>query len=161
MQLPLDQQQQLSRLLTAELAAGQQLLGILKEEYKALSSRDPEQITELSEAKLKQLQAFEGQLSQRHRFFVGLGLSTEREALEQLFQAPNCDSAIISQWQELQQLVDSLQQQNEINGGIVALSQRNVAMALDVLTGKNTSTPTYGRSGKTSSGQASSRLAKA
>jgi flagellar biosynthesis/type III secretory pathway chaperone len=160
-QLSFDQQQQLSRLLTAELEAGQQLLGILKEEYKTLSKRDPEQITKLSEAKLKQLQTFEGQLSQRHRFFVGLGLSPEREALEQLFQSPACDTAVINQWQELQQLADSLQRQNEINGGIVALSQRNVAMALDVLTGKDKTTPTYGPSGKASNGQPSSRLAKA
>lgn len=159
--LSTEQQQQLSRLLKTELEVGQRLLEILEEEHQALSSRQPERITELSETKLNQLKLFEGQMSQREHFLQSLGLSQDKELINKLLQTPNCHPTLAQQWLELKQLANSLQRQNEINGGIVALSQRHIAMALDVLTGQDSSTPTYGRSGKTSGGKTSGRLAKA
>lgn len=161
MQLSTEQQQQLSHLLKTELEVGQQLLVILEEEHQALSNRDADRITALSQTKLNQLQTFEKQMSQRSHFFKGLGIPQEQGAIDKLLQAPRCHPTVIKQWQELRQLADSLQLQNEINGGIVTLSQRHISMALDVLTGQNNSTPTYGRSGKTTTGNSSGRLAKA
>lgn len=163
MQLSPEQQQHLSRLLQAELESGQQLLDVLEQENEALRGRDPDLITQISETKLEQLKAFEAQLSQRYRFLegLGLGLGPDKAALDALLQPLGKSNPLTAQWQQLQKLADQLQVQNEINGGIVILSQRQVTMALDLLTGQSGSTSTYERSGKTTGDKTSTRFAKA
>jgi flagellar biosynthesis/type III secretory pathway chaperone len=160
-QLSSDQQRQLSQLLEKELDATQRMLEILKQEHQALIEKDADKITHSSEEKLAQLKALEALFSQRDHYLSSLGVDTKKSGLASLLQPLPADRPLARQWQQLLQLAEALQRQNDINGSIVNLSQRHISMALDILTGQASGTPTYGPSGKASSNKSSGRVAKA
>jgi len=154
------QQQQLSQLLAAELKESYQLLGILTEEHQALSSSDPDLITAISTKKLDAMKRMEQHHTMRTQFLASIGLSSSSEEMEAFIKHLPKESLIVTQWQELQDLARKLHHQNEINGGIIALTQRHITLALDILSGKAHTTSTYGRSGQTNSEATPQHLAK-
>jgi len=157
------QQQQLSQLLSAELKESEQLLDILIEEHQALSSSDPDLITAIGAKKLSALQRVEQQYAQRTHFLTCIGLSSSNKEMETIIKRLPQESQLVAQWQALQEIAKKLQRQNEINGGVIALTQRHLTLALDILNGKAniTSTATYGRSGQANSEATPQHLAKA
>lgn len=157
----IDQQQQLSRLLAAELEESRHLLEILIEEHQSLGHADPDQITAISTRKRDCLKKVERHYNDREQFLTRLGISSGTAGMESLVRSLPRETTIAKQWRELQSLAKDLKRQNDINGGIVALTQRHITLALDILSGRANTTPTYGPSGQTNHGNASQRLAKA
>ncbi len=155
------QPQQLSRLLATELKHTRQLLDILIEEHQALGQPDPDRITAISLKKLDCLKELERHHAKREQFLVDQGFSSGAAGMEALVQSLPGDTPVAGQWRELRGLAGKLKRQNEINGSIVALTQRHITLALDILTGRASTSPTYGRSGQTHGNAASQRLAKA
>ncbi len=157
------QQQQLSQLLSAELKESYRLLDVLIEEHQALSSSDPDLITTASAKKLNTLKRVEQQHTQRTDFLTHIGLSSSNSEMETIIKRLPQESTLVTQWQELQEIAEKLHRQNEINGGVIALTQRHLTLALDILNGKANITPTatYGRSGQTNSEATPQHLAKA
>ncbi len=153
--------QHLSQILQQELTHAKRLIDILGEEYEALRKPDAERITVISKEKLTCLQALEQHTRARGRFLAEQGLTSSKAATEELVQSCPKDSPVHGQWQALQALAEQAQKQNEINGGIVALAQRHTRMALDILSGKNVASETYGPGGASRSDTASHSLAKA
>lgn len=154
-------QQRLSQLLQNELVHTRQLLAILVEEYEALRKPSAEQITDISKKKLACLQEFERHTSARGRFLAEQGRPPTKAATEDLVRSCPQDSPIHDQWLELQSLAEQAQEQNEINGGIITLSQKHTRMALDILSGKDLTSDTYGPGGASRSDAAPHTLAKA
>ncbi len=156
-----DDAQQLSRLLAAELKESYQLLDILTEEHQALSSSDPDRITAVSSRKVSAMQQLEQCHLQCVEFLARAGLSPGSEGLARFIARLPSGSPVAVQWRELQDLAEKLQRQNEVNGGVIALTQRHITIALDILSGKANVTTTYGRSGQTRSEAVPQHLAKA
>jgi len=155
------QQQQLSQLLAAEIKETYQLLDILVEEHQALSSSDPDLIASSSAKKLDVLKRVEQHHTQRAHFLSSIGLSSSNEEMDTLIKRLPKESLLVTQWQELQDLAEKLHRQNEINGGVIALTQRHITLALDILSGKaNITSTTYGRSGQTNAEATPQHLAK-
>ncbi|MCF6353687.1 MAG: flagellar protein FlgN [Candidatus Polarisedimenticolaceae bacterium] len=154
-------QQQLSQLLAAELKESHQLLDILIEEHQALSSSSPDLIAAISRKKLDAMQQVEQYHSKRTQFLDQIGCPSSGEEMVRFIAALPKESLIVTQWQELQDLARKLQHQNEINGGVIVLTQRHITIALDILSGKASVTTTYGRSGQTHAEATPQHLAKA
>lgn len=157
----IQQQQQLSQLLAAELQETSQLLEILTEEHQALSSSNPDLIAAISNKKLNATQQVEQNHLKRIQLLTHFGLPSSNEGMESLIKRLPKKSQIVTQWHELQDTAKKLHCQNEINGGIIALTQRHITLALDILSGKANVTTTYGRSGQARAEITPQHLAKA
>jgi len=154
------QQQQLSRLLAAELEETSQLLEILTEEHQALSSSDPDLITAISAKKFDAMKRIEQCHIKCTQFLTSIGIASNSEGIEAFIQRLPKESLIATQWRELQDLAKKLHRQNEVNGGVIALTQRHITLAIDILSGKTNITSTYGRSGQANSEATPQHLAK-
>jgi flagellar biosynthesis/type III secretory pathway chaperone len=152
------QQEQLIHLLNAEMETARQLEPVLESEHDALSRGDAEAILSLSEEKRTVMERMQKQLAMRNRFLQSIGLPPGREGTEQMAVSGN--DRLAAAWQNLHQLIERLNQQNTINGGIVVLSHRFTRQAIDLLSGKQPNSDTYGPSGEQRSGTASISLAK-
>jgi flagella synthesis protein FlgN len=161
MRLSSDQQNSLAGLLAAELSESSKLLEILQRESDILGGNDPESIKAVSKEKLAQMQRLSQQLTQRDRFLTELGLPKGKEGTDRLLRSLPQESELADRWTKLQDLGEQMKKQNEINGNIVAVSQRQVRQALDVLSGKTGAPQTYGREGETRSTANQNTLAKA
>lgn len=161
MRLSSDQQDTLAGLLAEELSEASRLQDILQREFTALGGDDPEQIGAISKEKLAQMQRLAQQLSKRDSFLKEIGLPNGTEGTDRLLRGLPPDGKLAKQWAELRKSGEQLKKQNEINGNIVTVSQRQVRQALDVLSGKTGSPQTYGREGETRSTAQQNSLAKA
>jgi flagella synthesis protein FlgN len=161
MRLSSDQKTRLSALLAAELSETTRLCEILQREFDILGGDDPERIGAVSKEKLAQMQRLAECLTQRDRFLTELGLPKGKEGTDRLLRGLPQESELAARWAELQELGGQMKKQNEVNGNIVAVSQRQVRQALDILSGKTDSPQTYGREGETRSTAQQNSLAKA
>ncbi len=160
MTLSADQQNQLAQAISAELKCARMLQEILQREQAALKSTDPDQVLEISREKqqaVKQMQACSGQ---RENLLASFGIAAGSTELNQLFQSGSA-TACTDLWRQLGEAAEQLRQQNEINGGILALNQRHNKQALDLLCGRSESRNTYGATGEQNPDQPGHSLAKA
>ncbi|AKH20285.1 flagella synthesis protein FlgN [Sedimenticola thiotaurini] len=160
MTLSADQQNQLTQALSAEVKCAQTLEEILKREQAALKATDPDQVLEISREKQQAVEQMQAHSRQRERLLTSLGINVDAPDLNRFFQS-NSDSACADLWRQLGGIADQLQKQNEINGGILALSQRHNKQALDLLCGRTESRNTYGAKGQQEPDQPGHPLAKA
>jgi len=156
-----DQYQTLSRLIKDELGLAQRMLEIMESEFTALRGDDPSAINSNSKEKLAHMQLMEQQLGRRNQFLNELGLPSDKPGTDIATGKAQQHGDLRSLWDELQSLATKLQKQNEINGAIVAFSQRHIRQALDILSGKENLSNTYSQKGETSFGKSSNVLAKA
>ena len=161
MSLNQNQEQIFCQFLQRELATGQELLKVVKQEQESLIEGDPEQIEAASNRKRQQVLELQQQVSERDRFLKQLALPTGRRGTSILVQQLAPESLAQKYWGELQQLAARLQKQNEINGGIMALGQRHVRQALELLTGQTGASLTYGPEGNHRPGRNTQSLLKA
>jgi len=157
MQLSAEQQQQLSRILSAEYDCAQSLLELLQKEHRILKSADPDPLKAISQEK-QQL------VIRMHRH------GREREQLVNRWQSggsinqllkSQAESGLTRLWKQLAEIATELKQQNEINGGMVALNQRHARQALDILCGRSGSREIYGARGEYRQMESGKPLAKA
>ncbi len=161
MRLSNDQKETLARLLTTELAEATRLLEILQREVDILGRKEPDPLEAVSKEKLSQMQRLARQLVERDRFLTGIGLPKGKTGTDLLLQGMPREHELVARWSELLRLGDQLKKQNEINGNIVAVSQRHIRQALDILSGKTGTPQLYGREGETHSAAQRNSLAKA
>lgn len=154
-------QQRLSQLLAAELTEARNLADTLDLEYEALCLGDAEQIARIAVQKQQQTVKMAGLLQQRDSFLVSSALPPGRQGMDQLTGRLPTDSAALGIWRELRQFADELRKKNEVNGSIIAHSQRHLDQAVAILSGQTGTGDTYGPRGKHCAGQVSQALAKA
>jgi flagellar biosynthesis/type III secretory pathway chaperone len=124
------------------------MLELLKNEHEVLTAGDPDSIKSVSQQKLEHMRLMEKNIINRNQFLVKLGLSTDEEGIEKAVAAADHDVELISNWNKLKETANSLQKQNEVNGNIIAIGQRRVKQALDILSGKENLTGTYSQQGE-------------
>lgn len=161
MKLSAELQNQFEHLLTAEQACADALLDTVARENHALRTNDTEQIQAISsEKKHGMLQMWEC-MQQRDKWLSQHKMKTGSAGTISLMeQNPGTRSAKL--WDSLSTTALKLHEQNEINGGIVALSQRHNKQALDILCGRTGGTgSTYGSKGQQNKEHSGHSLAKA
>ncbi len=148
-------------ILGRELEQTRVLHELLQQEFQLLKSNPGKELEDLLAQKSAQLKQVEQCVSAHHRFLQQQGLPSDRQGTEHYIgQCP--DNAGLSRaWQQQQELLQACSKQNEINGGAVALNQRQVNQALTLLLGLGDSQKTYGRSGESRPARPSKSLGKA
>ena len=149
MQLTQQQREALASLINNELEMANTMLELLKREHAALTAENPDSIKTTSQQKLEHMQLMEQNIGQRNRFLQELQLSADEQGIEDAVTAAGQNSQLNTNWNKLKQIAKELQKQNEINGGIIAMGQRRVKQALDILSGKENLTGTYSQQGET------------
>jgi flagellar biosynthesis/type III secretory pathway chaperone len=161
MRISTEQKQKLIDLIKAELVMATALQEILQREFDILSGDSPEQIEAISKEKLAQMQQLTQQLAKRDQLLTILRLPPGKAGTDMLMRQLPKGHELFSHWEQLQRLSAELQQQNTINGGIVAAGQRRAKQALDILRGKHNIPETYGPGGESRTDATPSSLAKA
>jgi len=154
-------QDQLLRILDHESAQAQALLDLLEEEYRLLSRAPGDSLEALLNRKKQQLKQVEQSASAHHQFLRAQGLSADRRGTEAYLEACGDSPSLQAGWQRYLALIQQCQKQNEINGGAVAVNQRQVNQALNLLLGLGDGNKTYGRSGESQPARPSKTLGKA
>ena len=152
---------QLTHMLPAELECARQLLDTLAVEHQALIRGDADSISAASSLKLQQMQRFQHLLSERDRILIKFGFPPGKEGTDAILSSGPADAATLENWEELKKMAVRLRDSNDLNGSIVALGQRHVQQALDILIGRAEENQTYGPAGDRSKGHRSNSLAKA
>jgi flagella synthesis protein FlgN len=161
MRISTEQKQQLTDLIQTELVMATKLQEILQQEFDILSGDNPEKIEAISKDKLAQMQQLSQQLAKRDQLLTILHLPPGKEGTDMMVRQLPQGHELTGNWGQLQQLSGELQQQNTINGDIIAIGQRRAKQALDILRGKNNIPETYGPGGESRTDATPSSLAKA
>ncbi|MCW8906400.1 MAG: flagellar protein FlgN [Sedimenticola sp.] len=157
MALSADQQQQLSQLVSAEYACAQSLLELLQKEQQILKSADADALESISQEKQQLVIRMHRQARQREQLVDRLQAGGDINELLKTLSG----SEPARLWQQLGEIAARLQQQNEINGGMVALNQRHTRQALDILCGRSGNREIYGARGEYRQMESGKPLAKA
>lgn len=145
--------QQLERLFGQQLTQLQNMLGILKQEHKALESNNIEAFEKAVQKKQNQaqvLESIEPQLSAITKSIDGkLSKSSVETYIDQIATGAIREKTQ-DVWKQLQTIVTQCNEQNQINNRILHASRTNLQQVLSILRG-NTEPPqtqVYGSSGK-------------
>lgn len=156
-----EKQQVLTRLLAAELKSARQLQMTLNQEFEALSKGDADGIAEIIAQKQCQTLELAQHLQSRDTFLAGLALPAGQPGTEAIIAQLPADTQASNLWRELQSAGQRLRDSNEVNGGMIAHSQRHLQQAVAILRGQAGRGDTYGREGAHRPGRLSQSLAKA
>lgn len=154
-----DDSRQLLQMLSAERETAGKLLRLLEQEHQVLVKGEAEAIRSISEQKQAHINLLGEQLRQRDKFLAVRRLPAGKAGTDLFIQLLPADSAIEACWSQIQALAEQLNDRNEVNGGIVALAQRHVRQALNILTCHTEQNATYGPAGQ-QTGRAPQSLAK-
>ncbi|MCB1829592.1 MAG: flagellar protein FlgN [Gammaproteobacteria bacterium] len=139
---------QLLQMLAAERKTAGELLRLLEQEHRVLVQGEAEAIRSISLQKQAQINQLGEQLQQRDRFLAVRALPAGKAGTDLIVELLPADSEIDECWRQLQALAAQLNDRNEVNGGIVALAQRHVRQALNILTCHTEQNTTYGPAGQ-------------
>lgn len=138
------------------------LLDLLNQEHTALAKNDTEQVAQLAQQKQQLTTLIEHSESQRRTFFASLNLSADTKGMAQLAQSiarPQVRE-LAKLWQEILQTSQTCQQQNQINGIVLAHQQRRAMLLLQILRGQTNQTTLYSARGNKESEFAQHSLAR-
>lgn len=136
----------LEALLECERGATAHLLELLREEHRALASRDMTALDRIVRKKSQQVAELETLGHDRDTLLKTCGLVAGREGIESWLRQRS-NSTAIRLWEELQHLLIRSRQQNQINGGMVEINRRYTQRALSLLQGQPLDQETYGPTG--------------
>ncbi len=161
MDLRPETQQRLLQILERESEQIRDLLEMLEQEFQLIKTNPGKALEELLTQKRQQLKQVEQSTLAHHRFLQQQGLSSDREGTKSYLEKCLENQSLQTAWNSYLELLQACQKQNEINGGAVALNQRQVNQALNLLLGIGEGNQTYGRSGESRPARPSSTLGKA
>ena len=143
--------QQLEQLFQQQINAAAELLQLLQDENKALIQRDYEstsQLTNLKQTKSTEIDLLSNQL---RKIFSAAQASNLHEAIDKfIVELPVQPGNKLKQLRsKLEQVTLSCQDQNTINGQIIAVNKQSAETALAILRGQfSTNELTYGAGGQ-------------
>jgi flagella synthesis protein FlgN len=148
MDQPNDPNAEFSEILRIESEQTERLLELLRQEHQLLLQPPSSALEELTAVKQQQLEQLEQTVQRQTRLLARLGLSPDRQGAEAFIASLPAPSPLHTQWLNLEEMLEASRKQNEINGGIVALSRRQISNALDLLQSTRQGQKTYDRSGE-------------
>jgi flagellar biosynthesis/type III secretory pathway chaperone len=136
----------LLEILTAEVEQAGQMLEVLQLERKAVRGRDLPGIERAATEK-ERLATILEELSARQTVLMrAAGIAPQNLSSSQMAAGEEIEP-LSRAWQDLIALLTECQQQNRVNGGVIAASQRFARDMLSALRGAPAASPVYGRSG--------------
>lgn len=159
---PLDKQ--LGLLLQQQINAAEELYALLKDENEALVQRNYErtsQLTQLKQTKTTEIDVLSNQLI---KLFTTAQQYYSNDVLDRFIEEQPAQSrnTLKQMKSKLEQITLSCQDQNVINGQIIAVNKQSAETALAILRGQfSTSELTYGAAGQPIKDKAASPITKA
>lgn len=142
----------LASLLNDQTMVAAQLLGLLRQEYTALKTRNLVNLEKLTDEKqvcmghLQRLtECVDDHLKQR-------GFKINAAAMEAYIASQNSQArtGLQASWATLREVSIQAQRQNEINGAIIAAGRNSIEQALSLLRGPDSQNYVYGQGAQTS-----------
>jgi len=129
---------QLQQLIQGEKELVANLLELLKHEEQVLVKRDVDGIEKAVAAKQLIISELEKLAVERSNVLKNNGCSDDKEGFEGYLSQldERTSTALEQEWEQLQELLKSCQDQNQVNGHILDSSRRNTEKALSLLVGK-------------------------
>lgn len=155
---------QLEALFRQQLQAAAELKQILADENEALIKREHEQVRRITQLKEEKSAAIESLGNQLRELLATAGLSLSQQSLDNIAASASSETAdhLIQLRQELGTALQSCQDQNLINGQIIAVNRQSTEIALAILRGQlSAGNLTYGAAGQPISEQTRNRISKA
>lgn len=136
----------IAALLQAMLEGARRMLNDLEAEYRLLQAPDAEALQEMAKSKLNHTKELQQVHQSWNRHLSQRGYKTDTAGIKAFLiqEAP----ALTHLWPQIQQVLTIARKQNEINGAMVRLSQRQIANTLDILHGVTAQQKTYGPAGE-------------
>lgn len=131
--------------LQLDIGLSQQLLDTLREERKALETREYAHFEELIGAKTQLISNLEQNTRTRRQWLVQQGFTSEVESLQ---SARATASEVATRWEQAASLWRDCQTANQINEQICRRTQVVVENVLDVLRGQHGQKATYNAQGQ-------------
>lgn len=137
---------QIHQIIHAELNAAKQLLNLLKQESSTLEKRDLAGLATLVEQKSQLLVELEQGGLKRKKLLQSRQLSSTDLNWQQLLSSTG-NAELGQLWQSLEALVAECRKENEINGKLLARSQRTLSNLASLMRGQTPSQNLYNRQG--------------
>lgn len=125
----------LLQLIESDLAPAQQLLELLQAERQALGGRDMAMLESVLAHKQSLIVQLQQHGRQRSQALAMLGMSADREGMEQLARISPIGSELLSKADMLNELLARCKEANEENGKAIRLQQLTTANQLRILNG--------------------------
>lgn len=154
---------QLSHNISQDLHNCVELLRLLEDERNALGQRDAQKLEEIIKAKSAHLQNLESNASQRTLWLKDSATEPATESLQTQWdtllqgRAPE----LKARWQQFKTLLNQCQNENEINGRLLARNQQVFARLLSILRGQGDNQNVYSAKGNKPSGGGRQSLGEA
>ena len=144
------QEQEFYALLETQANCAEDILNALKTEKENLRLLDPTEVTHSTQDKIGKIQALEKSSSLCMNWLKQSSPNKEitlniREYIQTIF--PN-NQVMLDLLDRIKTLAEACQRQNEVNGGVVALSQQYTERALAILHGDTPRAKLYGKEGR-------------
>lgn len=144
-----------------DIDACESLLQLLHGERDALKDRQLVLLEDIIEQKTLYLQKLEHSANVRSQWLQQGGnqpQDNEKAWLELLEQH---DSALVSRWQTLRELMHRCQNENEVNGKVLARKQATYSRLVNIVRGQSEAPDLYNAKGNRGSGQSGQNLGEA
>ncbi|MFM7626707.1 MAG: flagella synthesis protein FlgN [Gammaproteobacteria bacterium] len=149
----------LERLLADEIAALAELERLLDTEREVLVRNDSPEA--LEDACARRQDCMGGLLriqDERRGLLRMLGFEADTAGLDRLMRICDPERSLPARWSECAERARRCREINDFNGALVSSRMRRVAGLLEILTGRKTDTPVYGRQGQQAWAGAAGRL---
>ncbi len=156
--------QKLKALFQRQFVIAEELNTILQDENQALIKRDHEQTHQLIRLKETKMAEIEALSQKQAELLAAVQLPYSAEALDKLINSMPTELSrdMTELRQKLEALLESCQQQNSVNGQVIAVNRQTAEAALAILRGQVAPGGlTYGAAGQTVSEQSSNSISKA
>lgn len=130
----------------------------LEQETAALSERQVDALNEAVANKLQIAQSLEQLTREQNQLLSDAGFDLNAEGLQAYLHVWDPQGLVRPQWQQLQVIMERCRQLNQVNGGAVALQQRQVQQAIHALRGADNSTELYDPCGRAVASSASGHI---
>lgn len=149
---------QLNAVFEQSLRITRELEKVLEEEHEALVALDGDRIPALAEKKEQYFQSLIQLENQRQSIVPTPNADTARRVLNDYISTQKDAAQLQAQWDALRKSLKKIHRQNDINGRLVHLSQRNLARSLSLIKGQNPDAETYNGKGYTQAKAQSDRV---
>jgi len=139
--------------LHGELAS---MFDLLEEESNSLRSRDVDNIQAVASRKQGLADSINALTAKQKSLLQAAGFSADAAGMALLLKQTT-DEADSQVWQDLLRMTAECKHRNEVNGAYLALLERYVESALDIIAGSPSLSETYGPKGSKSRGVVSRR----
>lgn len=138
--------QQIEEQISSDINACEVLITLLEKEQEALKNRDPDQLSEVIDAKLAPLSHLEKSANMRAQWIRDSGGEASTDAWQDILDQTQ-QQKLKQDWLKLKELTKECKLKNEVNGKLLVRNQQVFGRLLEVLRGQNNNASLYNTKG--------------